>query len=181
MQTFNKKIFLYLLSTGVIFSLVGIFGIFSPTLFSIYLVYILAAFFFVTGVKNFTKGFQFKNIPNFHWGLYIFLGFLEIVISLSLLTTPFVSQLYMIMYAGIFMLFKGIFIIINVISNKKLFPTLVNFSLGSGIIDSLFGILLISLPIFSQQFIFLCIAWYILFSGANLILSAYSFKNSNKE
>ncbi|WP_297407165.1 HdeD family acid-resistance protein [uncultured Cetobacterium sp.] len=180
MQTFNQKVFLYLLFTGILFTLVGVFGIFSPTLFSIYLLYIFSAFFFVSGIKNFTKGFQFNKIPTFHWGLYIFLGFLEIIISLSLLITPFISQLYLIIYAGIFILFKGIFIIINVIFNKKTFPTLVNFSLGSGIIDILFGSLMVALPIFTQQFIFLCISWYILFSGANLILSAYSFKESNK-
>ncbi|MEG0069336.1 HdeD family acid-resistance protein [Cetobacterium sp.] len=180
MDEFNKKIFSYLLFTGILFSIVGIFGIFSPTIFSIYLVYILAAFFLVSGVKNFTKGFQFRKITNFHWGLYIFLGALEIIISLSLLATPFASQIYMIIYAGIFMIFKGIFILLNVLFNRKIFPSLVSFSLGSGIIDVLFGFLLVALPFFSQQFIFLCIAWYILFSGANLILSAFSFKSSNK-
>ncbi|MCQ8211110.1 DUF308 domain-containing protein [Cetobacterium somerae] len=178
MQEFNKKIFTYLLVTGILFSLVGIFGIFSPTIFSIYLVDILAAFFLVSGVKNFTKGFQFRKVPNFHWGLYIFIGVLEVIISISLFSTPFASQIYMIIYAGIFMVFKGIFIVLNILFNRKIFPSLVDFSLGSGIIDLLFGILLVALPFFSQQFIFLCIAWYILFSGANLILSAFYFKRS---
>ncbi|WP_418966243.1 DUF308 domain-containing protein, partial [Cetobacterium sp.] len=81
-------------------------------------------------------------------------------------------------YAGIFMIFKGIFIVLNILFNRKIFPSLVDFSLGSGVIDLLFGILLITLPFFSQQFIFLCIAWYILFSGANLILSAFYFKRA---
>ncbi len=178
MQEFNKKIFTYLLVTGILFSLVGIFGVFSPTIFSIYLVDILAAFFLVSGVKNFTKGFQFRKVPNFHWGLYIFIGVLEVVISLSLFSTPFSSQIFMIIYAGIFMIFKGIFIVLNILFNRKIFPSLVDFSLGSGVIDLLFGILLVALPFFSQQFIFLCIAWYILFSGANLILSAFYFKRS---
>lgn len=180
MEEFNRKVFLYLLITGIIFSLIGILGIFSPTIFSIYVIYILAFFFLVNGVKNFTKGFQFKHITNFHWGLYILIGVLEIIIALSLLSAPFASQIYMIIYAGIFMLFKGIFIVVNVIFNRKVFPSLINFSLGSGIIDTLFGILLIVLPVFSQQFLFLCIAWYILFSGANLVLSAFSFKKSIK-
>lgn len=180
MQEFNKKVFYYLLLTGILFSLVGVFGIFSPTIFSIYLVDILAAFFLVSGIKNFTKGFQFRKVTNFHWGLYIFIGILEIIIALSLLSTPFASQIYLIIYAGIFMIFKGVFIVINVLFNRKVFPSLVDFSLGSGVIDFLFGLLLVGLPFFSQQFIFLCIAWYILFSGANLILSAFYFKKSQK-
>ena len=178
MQEFNKKVFTYLLVTGILFSIVGVFGIFSPTIFSVYLVDILAAFFLVSGVKNFTKGFQFRKVANFHWGLYIFIGALEIIISLSLFSTPFASQIYIIIYAGIFMIFKGIFIILNILFNRKIFPSLVDFSLGSGIIDTLFGILLVALPFFSQEFIALCIAWYILFSGANLILSAFYFKKS---
>jgi len=178
MQEFKKKVFTYLLVTGIIFSLVGIFGIFSPTIFSVYLVDILAAFFLVSGVKNFTKGFQFRKVPNFYWGLYIFIGVLEVVISLSLFSSLSVSQIYMIIYAGIFMLFKGMFIFLTILFNRKIFPSLVDFSLGSGIIDLLFGVLLVALPFFSQQFIFLCIAWYILFSGANLILSAFYFKRS---
>ena len=178
MQEFNKKVFTYLLVTGILFSIVGVFGIFSPTIFSMYLVDILAAFFLVSGVKNFTKGFQFRKVANFHWGLYIFIGVLEIIISLSLFSTPFASQIYIIIYAGIFMIFKGIFIILNILFNRKIFPFLVDFSLGSGIIDTLFGILLVALPFFSQEFIALCIAWYILFSGANLILSAFYFKKS---
>lgn len=178
MQEFNKKVFTYLLVTGILFSIVGVFGIFSPTIFSVYLVDILAAFFLVSGVKNFTKGFQFRKVANFHWDLYIFIGVLEIIISLSLFSTPFASQIYIIIYAGIFMIFKGIFIILNILFNRKIFPSLVDFSLGSGIIDTLFGILLVALPFFSQEFIALCIAWYILFSGANLILSAFYFKKS---
>ena len=178
MKEFNKKVFTYLLVTGILFSIVGVFGIFSPTIFSVYLVDILAAFFLVSGVKNFTKGFQFRKVANFHWVLYIFIGVLEIIISLSLFSTPFASQIYIIIYAGIFMIFKGIFIILNILFNRKIFPSLVDFSLGSGIIDTLFGILLVALPFFSQEFIALCIAWYILFSGANLILSAFYFKKS---
>lgn len=178
MQEFNKKVFTYLLVTGILFSIVGVFGIFSPTIFSVYLVDILAAFFLVSGVKNFTKGFQFRKVANFHWGLYIFIGVLEIIISLSLFSTPFASQIYIIIYAGIFMIFKGIFIILNILFNRKIFPSLVDFSLGSGIINTLFGVLLVALPFFSQEFIALCIAWYILFSGANLILSAFYFKKS---
>ncbi|MGL5176221.1 MAG: HdeD family acid-resistance protein [Cetobacterium sp.] len=178
MLSFDKKIFLYLLITGILFNLVGIFGIFTPTIFSVYIIDILAAFFFVSGIKNFTKGFQFRKVPNFHWGLYIFVGVLEVIISISLFSQPFLSQLYMIIYAGIFMIFKGIFIFINTIINRKTFPDSVKFSLNPGITDILFGILLVGLPFFSQRFISLCVAWYILFSGANLILSAFYFKRS---
>ncbi|MGL4977199.1 MAG: HdeD family acid-resistance protein [Cetobacterium sp.] len=176
MINFNKKIFRYLLITGVAFSLVGIFGIFSPKLFSIYLVDILAAFLFVSGVKNFIKGFQFRKVINFHWGLYIFIGVMEIVISLSLFSQPFINQFYMIIYAGIFLIFKGLFIFINTLFNRKLFPDSVKFTLNTGIIDILFGTLLVGIPFLSQIFISLCVAWYIFFSGSNLILSAFYFK-----
>lgn len=176
MINFKKKIFRYLLITGILFSLVGIFGIFSTNIFSTYIIDILAAFFFVSGIKNFIKGFQFRKVLNFHWGLYIFIGVLEVVASISLLSQPFKSQLYMIIYSGIFMTFKGILIFINTIFNRKIFPNSVNFSLNTGIINILFGSLLIGLPFLSESFIFICVAWYIFFSGTNLILSAFYFK-----
>ncbi|MGL6065469.1 MAG: HdeD family acid-resistance protein [Cetobacterium sp.] len=176
MINFKKKVFRYLLLTGILFSFVGIFGIFSTSIFSIYIIDILSAFFFVSGIKNFIKGFQFRKVINFHWGLYIFIGVLEIVGAISLFSQPFNNQLYMIIYSGIFMTFKGILVFINTIFNHKIFPSSVNFSLNSGIINILFGGLLIGLPFLSQNFIFLCVAWYIFFSGANLILSAFYFK-----
>ncbi|MGL5990031.1 HdeD family acid-resistance protein [Cetobacterium sp.] len=176
MICFKKKVFRYLLITGILFSIVGFLGIFSTNIFSKYVIDILAAFFFVSGIKNFIKGFQFRKIINFHWGLYIFVGVLEIVASISLLSQPFNNQLYMIIYSGIFMTFKGLLIFVNTIFNRKIFPSSINFSLNTGIINILFGALLIGMPFISESFIFLCVAWYIFFSGANLILFAFYFK-----
>lgn len=177
MQYFSRKIFLYLLYTGILFTAIGIYGVFEPISFSNYLVYILAFFFFMGGIKNFTKGFELKSIiPDFHWGLYILVGAMEIIISLSLLRNPFPAQINLIIYAGIFMILKGIFIALNLFLNRSLSPRMSNSGIVSSIIDILFGSLLIIFPTFAQQFIVLCIAWYILFSGAHFILAAFSFK-----
>lgn len=178
-QDFNHKVSTALIFTGILYSLIGIFGLINPVAFSMYLIYILAFFFLVNGFNNFVKGIKFINVPNFHWALSIFLGTIEILLALSLFFTPFISQIYMIIYAGVFLLIKGIFIIVNVVSHKKIFPNLYSHNLGSGIIDLLFGILLIFLPIFSQQFLFLAVSWYILFCGINLVISALALKKSN--
>lgn len=185
MEDFNKRAFLYLLCSGIFFSIIGVLGVFSPVFFSIYLVYILGAFFLVSGIQNFTRGFQFRKVKDFHWGMLIFIGFLEIILSLSLFTTPVEDAFFIIVYIGLFMAFKGIFIIVNLIFNKKVFPELMNTSFGSGVIDLLFGILLVVVPLrypeLSLQFVFLCIAWYILFSGASLILGAFTFKRATRK
>lgn len=177
MQYFSRKIFLYLLFTGILFTGIGIYGVFETIEFSNYLVYILAFFFFTGGIKNFTKGFEFKSIiPEFHWGLYILVGAMEIIISLSLLRNPFPSQINLIIYAGIFMILKGIFIAFNLFLNRPSSSKLFHSGIASSIIDILFGTLLVTFPFIAQQFIVLCIAWYILFSGAHFILAAFSFK-----
>lgn len=185
MQEFNKSAFSYLLYSGILFTIIGIFGVFSPAFFSIYLIYILAAFFLVSGIQNFTRGFQFRKVKDFHWGMHIFIGVLEIILSLSLFITPISDALFLIIYVGLFMAFKGIFVVLNLAFNRKLFPELINTSFGSGVIDLLFGILLVVIPLrypsLSLQFIFLCIAWYILFSGASLILGAFSFKRATRK
>lgn len=179
-QNFNQKVSTALIFTGILYSIIGILGLINPIAFSVYLIYILAFFFLVNGFNNFVKGIKFTDVPGFHWTLSIFLGAIEILLALSLFFTPFISQIYMIIYAGIFLIIKGIFILVNVISHKKLFPNLYSHNLGSGVIDLLFGILLLFLPIFSQQFLFLAVAWYILFCGINLIISSIALKKINK-
>lgn len=176
MNSLTKNIYLILLITGVLFGIVGIFGIFNPLIFSIYLVEILALFFFVNGVKNLIKGVQLMANPNVHWGLFIFVSILEIVASISLIMTPFSSQIFIIIYIGFIMLIKGLFVAFNSLFHKNLFPNLSELHFSNGIIDTLFGILLIIMPFISQQFIFLCVAWYILFSGMNLMVLGYALK-----
>lgn len=179
MNEFNKKIYYYLLITGLIFTFLGVYGVFNPLFFSTYFIYVLAFFFFTSGVKNFIKCFEHRNIKC-HIGYSILIGVLDIVIALSLISNPLGSQVSIAIYAGIFLTIKGIFIILNSISNKKLIPTLSNLSFGSGLIDIFFGILIIILPIFATSFISLCFAWYILFSGINLFAAAISFKQLQK-
>lgn len=180
MNEFSKKIYYYLLVCGLIFTIIGLYGVFNPIGFSNYLVYILALFFFMSGIKNFTKGFEYRNVPNFHWGTYLFLGAIEIILSLSLFHNPFENQIAMIIYCGIFMIIKGLFIVLNSIFNRKLFPYMASMSLGTALIDIAFGTLLILLPFFAQQFFTLCIAWYVLFSGVNFIAAGISFKKAQK-
>ena len=66
MNNLSKNIYLTLLVIGIIFSLIGVFAIFNPLVFSIYLIEILAIFFFMNGVKNLTKGIQLIKNPNVH-------------------------------------------------------------------------------------------------------------------
>lgn len=178
---FGKKMRSLLLLTGGLYFIVGVLGLINPVLFSIYLVFILAIFFFINGVKNLTKGIKFRKVPDFHWGVFAFMGVIEILLAISLFTTPFSSQIFIIMYAGIFMIIKGIFIMVNLLTHKKLFTNLERYGVGSGVIDLLFGILLVMLPFFSQQFLFLAVSWYILFTGVNLIITGISLNKNQVE
>ncbi|MGL5664272.1 MAG: DUF308 domain-containing protein, partial [Cetobacterium sp.] len=74
---------------------------------------------------------------------------------------------------------KGIFVVFNSLFHKNIFPGLSSVTFSSGLIDVLFGILLTVVPFISQQFIFLCIAWYILFSGINLVMISFSIKRND--
>ncbi|ERT68213.1 MULTISPECIES: HdeD family acid-resistance protein [Cetobacterium] len=178
MNNLSKNIYLTLLVIGIIFSLIGVFGVFNPLMFSIYLIEILAIFFFMNGVKNLVKGIQLIKNPNVHWSLFILLSILEIIAALSLLITPFSSQIFIIIYIGFIMLLKGIFVVFNSLFHKNIFPGLSSVTFSNGLIDILFGILLIVVPFISQQFIFLCVAWYILFSGINLVMMSFSIKRN---
>lgn len=167
----------YFLVSGIVFTLLGILGLFNPTFFSIYLVELLAIFFMIGGVKNLTKSLQLKK-EGYQSGGFIFFAVIEILFALSLMITPFSSQIYLIVYVGIFVFIKGVLILLNILFKLHMFDDFYSSTLGHSLIDIVFGIVLVTLPLFSQQFIILCLAWYLLFAGINFIVSSFYLNNT---
>ena len=62
-------------------------------------------------IKNLVKGIQLIKNLNVHWGLFIFLSILEIIVVLLLLITLFLSQILIEIYIGFIMLLKVVFLI----------------------------------------------------------------------
>ncbi len=161
----KASIALYLLA--VLYIITGISGIVYPVGFSIYLIYILGAFFLLSGLINFIDGIKNMKNPKYHWGMSLFLGVIEIILSFSIFTSPVLSEIYLIIYIGMLLLIRGVFIISSSFGRKDELKTL---HMSTGVVSILFGMLFIGIPLFSTELIVLAIALFIIFSGVDLFI-----------
>lgn len=179
-QDFSKQASSSLLWTGILFVIIGIMGLWQPAFLAIYIVYMIAFFFLFAGCESLYRGFKFSSVKGYHYGLAIFTGLIEVLLAIALIAFPMASEFAIFIYIGVFLVIKGIFVIINVLTHKKAFPALFNCSLGGGIIDLLFGIVLLVMPFFSNLFLIYVLAWYFLFCGINFIVNSITLKNDAK-
>jgi len=156
---------LYLLS--ILYIIAGISGIVYPVAFSMYLIYILGAFFLLSGIVNSIDGIKNLKNPKYHWGMSLFLGIIELILSFSIFTSPVLSGIYLIVYIGMLLLVRGLFVISSLLGRKDELKTP---HMSTGIVSILFGILFVVIPVFSSELIVLVIAWFIIFSGVDLFV-----------
>ncbi|MCS5420824.1 MULTISPECIES: HdeD family acid-resistance protein [Psychrilyobacter] len=167
---------LYLLA--VLYIITGISGVIYPVVFSVYLIYILGAFFLLSGVINFIDGIKNLNNPAYHWGMSLFLGIIEIILSFSIFISPILSEVYLIVYIGILLLIRGLFIIFNSFGKKDELKTP---HMSTAVVSILFGMLFVGIPMFSTELIVLAIAWFIIFSGVDLFIITMGMNKLYKE
>ncbi|MGB6128281.1 MAG: DUF308 domain-containing protein [Psychrilyobacter sp.] len=156
---------LYLLS--ILYTVTGISGIVYPVAFSIYLIYVLGVFFLLSGIVNSIDGIKNLKNPKYNWGMSLFLGIIELIFSFSIFASPVISSIYLIIYTGILLLVRGLFVISSLLGRKG---ELKIPHISTGVVSVLFGILFIMIPVFSKELIVLVIAWFIIFSGVDLFI-----------
>lgn len=181
LSSFKNQAFSSLFYNGIFGIIIGILGLINLDFMILYIVYMIAFFFLLSGFFTLYMGVKFSKKEGFHHGLYIFMGLTQLLLALSLIAFPLVSGYMVFVYIAVFLLIKGSFIIINIISHKKAFPVLASASLSTGIIDLLFGLVLIIMPFISTQFLLMVLAWYFIFSGVNSIASAFTLKKELKD
>lgn len=173
-----KKTRIILCLLSVLYIISGAIGIIHPLLFSVYLISVLGAFFLLNGFSSLFDGIKNIKNHNYHWGMSLFLGLMEIILSISIFMFPLMSELYLVMYIGMLILIKGIFIICSSFSKRSDLKTP---HTSTGIISILFGFLLVVSPVLSDKLIILMVAWFIIFSGIDLFVIAMGMKNDQDE
>ncbi len=163
---------------GIILAFLGMWGIVNPLFFSNYLVQVFSLFFLIIGIKNLLKVNEMRKM-GLNYGVFLFMSIIEILFGVTLFLTPFLSQIYLIIYIGTFILIKGILVLLNILFRSKIFDGLYNVTIGQALIDILFGVLLITLPVFSQQLIALGMAWYFVFMGIDFLVGGYQLKKES--
>ncbi|MCJ8342372.1 MAG: DUF308 domain-containing protein [Cetobacterium sp.] len=178
-----KKMWKYYLVIGIIFLLFGIFAIFKPEMFSLYIVAVLGWFFLFMGFGNIYYGINGKKNPAFHWGTVLFMGILEIISGIIVLLNPISSLYILTIYIGVFLIFRGASLTFaknySLINNENVhLHGLRSLTVINGILDMVFGVLAIIVPIFAEAVLVYTLAFYILFAGLLLLVFAFQIKEA---
>ncbi len=116
-----------------------------------------------------------------NWWLSLILGICYIAFAIWVFVTPLESYLALSILFSVFMFVSGLFEIVFAISNHKHLEGW-GWTLTAGILDFLFGILLILYPGLSMSILPLFIAFWLMFKGISAIgvsidLKSYGVKN----
>lgn len=120
----------------------------------------------------------FKNIKNAvkHWYLSLIVGILFLLFGFWILKTPMESYITLALLFGVIFLVNGIFEIIFSVSNRKEIHNW-GWILAGGIIDLLFGIILISNLGLSMAVLPLYVGFMLLFRSVASIGYSFDLKN----
>ncbi|MGL6154044.1 MAG: HdeD family acid-resistance protein [Cetobacterium sp.] len=178
-----KKMWKYYFILGIVFLVLGIFAIFKPAIFSLYIVSLLGWFFLFAGFGNIFYGFSGRNNPAFHWGTILFMGILEVLSGFIILLNPISSLYILTIYIGVFLIFRGCSLIFaknyyGITAENVHLNGLRSLTVMNGILDLVFGVLAILIPIFAEAVFIYTIAFYVLLAGLLLMVYAFQIKQS---
>lgn len=175
-----KEIWYYYLILGILLAFTGGMGIFTPMAFSISLIYILSYGFLLMGFLNIYYAFKGRKNKYFHWGLILFNGVVDILASICIFINPFQSIIVLLIYIGILIMFKGFSLIFT---KSKTFKNEIPEAHGlraivvtRGILDVIFGIMIILCPLVLEFILPMLIGFYLLFSGILMIIYSLQIK-----
>lgn len=113
-----------------------------------------------------------------NWYLVLILGIILIIVGIWVFSTPVLSYATLSILFAVTFFVTGILEIIYAVSNSKEMPNW-GWSLTSGIIDLLIGILLMALPLTAMMFLAFYVGFGILFRSAMAIGHAIDLKKLN--
>lgn len=181
-----KILWKYYFALGVLFLVVGIIGLFSPVMFSLYLGVILAWYFIFIGMGNIFYGVAGRGNPNFSWGATLFMGILELLMGLVLIFNPMTTLYLITVYIGILLIFKGFSLILTRISIMNIDETNMHMNgirtsnIVKGVLDIFFGILVITVPFFAMGVFGYMIVFYLILGGLSLLITGCEIKKALK-
>lgn len=176
-----KSLWKYYLVFGILFLLLGAAALVKPGAFSISIIYVIGWFLMFAGFGNVFYAFAGRNNPALHWGTILFQGILELISAVIIILNPFYSIFFLVVYLGVFLIFRG-FMLIFAKSSPLVEMTYLNgvrsLIVVNGILDILFGALALITPFFIEAVLVYTLAFYILFGGILLIVYGFQIKKT---
>ncbi|MGL6114469.1 HdeD family acid-resistance protein [Cetobacterium sp. SF1] len=178
-----KVLWKYHILFGILFLILGLGAILNPNFFSISIIFVIGWFILFSGFGNLYYSIAEKNNPTFHWGTVLFQAIVEISSGVLILLNPFFSIYFLIVYIGIFLIFRGFLILFSrniYIENTSYFNGIKSLLKVHGLLDVLFGILAVLAPFFIETLAIYIIAFYCFLGGLLLIIYGYQIKETIK-
>ena len=177
-----KKIWYYYLIIGILLAITGLIGIVNPLGFSISLIYVLSWSFLLMGLLNIYYAYQGRKNKYFHWGIVLVSGIIDILAAVSIFYTPFDSAVILLIDLRILMLFSGCSLIFTsgkaVADDIPEVHSIRSILIVRGILDIIFGILLVICPLLMGYILPVIIGFYLLFMGILFIIYSIQVKRA---
>ena len=177
-----KKLWYYYLIIGILLAITGLIGIFNPLGFSISLIYVLSWSFLLMGLLNIYYAYQGRKNKYLHWGIVLVSGIIDILAAFSIFYNPFESAVILLIYLGILMLFRGFSLIFTrgkaVADEIPEVHNIRSILIMRGILDIIFGILLVVCPLLMGYILPIIIGFYLLFMGILFIIYSIQVKRA---
>lgn len=106
MQVYLQKHWRIFLAEGVLFIALGIYAVVIPQFFTVTIVILLGSIILFGGVVHIVRALVFSNMPGF--GLWLFMGILQIFIGYMLINNPVAGILTITMLMTLFFAFEGL-------------------------------------------------------------------------
>lgn len=180
-----KFLWKYYIVFGIGFMVFGALALFNPEFFAVYIVSVIGWFFVFGGIGNFIYAIRGKDNPALHWGTILFLGILEIISGIIVITNPIFSLYFLTIYIGVFLLFRGF----TLISAKNPGYTLIESDSShlngirslnnlNGVLDIIFGIMAMIIPLFAEQVFIYALIFYLILGGLLVLIYGAQIKSS---
>lgn len=172
-----KFLWKYYIVFGLGFMIFGGLALFNPEFFAVYIISVIGWFFIFGGVGNFIYAIKGKGNPAFHWGTMLFMAILEIVSGIIVITNPIFSLYFLTIYIGVFLLFRGFSIIFAKNPGYGLLGVEDSHTNGlrslnnlNGILDIIFGIMAMIIPLFAEQVFIYTLIFYLILGGLLILI-----------
>ncbi|MCB0724490.1 MAG: HdeD family acid-resistance protein [Ignavibacteriae bacterium] len=157
---------------GVLAIIFGLMIFFAPGMGAVALAYYFGFLVIFTGFFMIFAAFAHKSV-NQNWGWWLFEGILDIILGVIVISYPLMSIAIFILFVGVWAIFMGISQVISFFtvsaSGKWLF-------LLSGVISTIFGILLILNPLLGAVSLTMLIGAFLLVYGVFAVSLSFKIK-----
>jgi uncharacterized membrane protein HdeD (DUF308 family) len=160
---------------GIVALIVAAFAFGAPGSTAAALVYIVAAYFIITGIASLVAGFSFSGLG--HWWLLVLSGLVQAALGVVMVAQPGIGPLALAYLFAIWMIMSGVTEIAGAIALQALIKNEFWWIL-LGVITLAFGFYVILVPALGLLALVYTLGFYAIIAGVSLIAFAFRIRSA---